>query len=147
MFTLQAIHSGSTPMAGLANANREIREAALADHARKLARLKRPRRLIDQLLEQLEELNLDDVSEVPMRLGPTLAELAEAVREWPQIEARFGSRLRPGVRTSDLIDTIFAIQEILAPPVAPGRPEIEADDPMLTLAEEPEWPLRKQGNW
>jgi hypothetical protein len=132
-------------MAGpLASANREIREAELADHARKLARLKRPRRLTDQLLEQLEELNLDDVSEVPARLGPNLEELAEAVREWPQIEGRFGSRLRPGVRTSDLIDTIFSIQEILTPPVAPGRPEIEADDPLLTLPDEPDWPLRKQ---
>jgi len=132
-------------MAGpLASANREIREAELADHARKLARLKRPRRLTDQLLEQLEELNLDDVSEVPARLGPNLQELVEAVREWPQIEGRFGPRLHPGVRTGDLIDTIFSIQEILTPPVAPGRPEIEADDPLLTLPDEPDWPLRKQ---
>ncbi|HEY0493050.1 MAG TPA: hypothetical protein VGD57_06250 [Candidatus Dormibacteraeota bacterium] len=126
-------------MAGpLSSANREIREAERLEHERKLARLKRPRLLTDQLLTQLEELNLDDVLSVPDRLGPSIEDLRESVRDWPQIETRYGSRLRPGTRTSEMIETIFAIQEILTPP----RTTSEVDDEELfALPSTPGWPF------
>lgn len=129
-------------MAGpLSSANREIREAARMDHERKLARLKRPRLLTDQLLSELEELNLDDVVQVPERLRPSLDALRESVRDWPEIESRFGSRLRTGTRTSELIETIFAVQEILTPPKAPSAND---DEDVLALPQEPGWPFTRR---
>ncbi len=122
-------------MAGsISSANREIREAERRDHARKLARLRRPRRLTDLLLTELEELNLDEVVEVPGRLRPSLMDLVDSVQPWPEIAARFGPRLRPGVRPTELIEIIFAIQEVLAPP--PPLAVIEDEDDELVAAKE-----------
>ena len=113
-------------MAGpISSANREIREAERREHARKLALLRRPRQLTDLLLTELEELNLDDVVTVPSRLRPTLIDLVESVQPWPEIAARYGPRLRPGVRPSELIEIIFAIQEVLAPPAPAAMIEDE----------------------
>jgi len=126
----------------LSSANREIREAARMDHERKLALLKRPRLLTDQLLSELEELNLDDVTQVPERLRPNLDALIESVRDWPEIESRFGPRLRTGTRTSELIETIFAVQEILTPPRAQSDAD---DDDLLALPHEPGWPFARRG--
>jgi len=129
-------------MAGpLSSANREIREAARLDHERKLARLKRPRLLTDLILSELEELNLDDVLQVPERLRPNLDALRESVRDWPEIESRFGSRLRTGTRTSDLIETIFAVQEVLTPPRASTGSD---EDGLLALPHEPGWPFARR---
>jgi hypothetical protein len=126
-------------MAGpLSSANREIREAERLEHDRKLARLRRPRLLTDQLLTELEELNLDDVVQVPERLQPSLDALKESVRDWPEIESRFGSRLRPGTRTTEMIETIFAVQEILTPPRARSASD---GDELLALQPEPGWPF------
>ena len=88
-------------MAGsISSANREIREAERREHARKLARLRRPRQLTDLLLTELEELNLDDVVDVPARLRSTLFDLVESVQPCPEIAARSCPRLRPGIRPS-----------------------------------------------
>lgn len=123
----------------LSSANREIREAQRLDDARKLARSRRPRLLTDQLLTELEELNLEDVSQVPERLRSRLDTLRESVRDWPEIESRYGSRLRPGLRISEVIDVIFAVQEILTPPRA--RSEDEDSDELWPLPHEPGWPF------
>jgi len=104
-----------------------------------MARLRRPRLLTDQLLMELEELNLDDVVQVPEGLRSKLDTLRESVRDWPQIEARYGSRLRPGVRTSEVIEIIFAVQEILTPPRAAAN---EEGDDLMPLPNEPGWPFR-----
>ena len=126
-------------MAGpLSSANHEIREAERLEHDRKLARLRRPRLLTDELLMELEELNLDDVEQVPEGLRSKLDALRESVRDWPQIESRYGSRLRPGVRTSEVIEVIFAVQEILTPPRAPAN---EEGDDLMPLPNEPGWPF------
>ncbi|HSO93129.1 MAG TPA: hypothetical protein VLS53_01495 [Candidatus Dormibacteraeota bacterium] len=126
-------------MAGpLSSANRDIREAEQLEQDRKLARLRRPRLLTDQLLMQVEELNLDDVVQVPERLRPTLDALRESLRDWPQIESRFGSRLQPGTPTSEVIEIIFAIQEILSPPRAQSKGE---DEDLMPLAHKPGWPF------
>jgi hypothetical protein len=125
-------------MAGpLSSANHEIREAERLDHDRKMARLRRPRLLTDQLLMELEELNLDDVVQVPEGLRSKLDALRESVRDWPEIESRYGTRLRPGMRTSEVIEIIFAIQEVLTPPRAPAR----EDDDLIPLPNEPGWPF------
>lgn len=126
-------------MAGpLSSANREIREAERIEHNRKLEQLRRPRLLTDQLLAELEELNLDDIVVVPERLRSNLDALMESVRDWPQIEARYGSKLRPGVATSEVIEVIFAVQEILTPPRAPSN---EEDGDLIPLSGEHGWPL------
>ena len=126
----------------LSSANREIREAERRELDRRIARLRRPRLLTDQLLTQLEELNLDDVVQVPERLGASLDGLRESLRDWPEVESRFGSRLRPGLRTSELIEIIFAIQEILTPPRISADGD---DDEVLTLPSEPSWPFESKG--
>lgn len=123
----------------LSSANREIREAQRLEDVRKLARSRLPRLLTDQLLTELEELNLEDVSQVPERLRSRLDTLRESVRDWPEIESRYGSRLRPGVRTSEVIEVIFAVQEILTPPRA--RSDDEGDDEPWPLPHEPGWPF------
>src|SRR5437773_2196832 len=53
----------------LGSANREIREADRRDQLRRRALLAEPRRLTDDLLRQLEELNLDGVDRKSTRLN------------------------------------------------------------------------------
>jgi hypothetical protein len=126
----------------ISSANREIREAERREHDRKLARLKLPRRLTDLLLSELEELNLEDVVQVPARLAPNLSELRDSLREWPEIESRYGARIRPGIRTSELIEIIFGIQEVLTPPQL--APDLQDEDDLLALPEEPGWPFERK---
>ena len=104
-------------MAGsLANANREIREAERRHEERRLAKLAEPQPLLDRLLTQLEEYNLDGVTLVPDDCEPTLTELRRHLVEWPSIGPALLARLQPGAPNADLIDAIFTIQEIIAPP-------------------------------
>jgi len=103
----------------LATANHEIREAERFEQERRLARLAEPRRLTDRLLNQLEELNLDDVGLVPDDYEPTLAELRTHLTGWAGVEGSLIDRLQSGTRTAELIETIFSIQEIIAPPTLP----------------------------
>jgi len=100
----------------LGSANREIREADRRDQQRRQARLAEPRRLTDHLLGQLEELNLDGVATVPEGYQSALAELREQLEGLGRIRPRLIDRLQPGMRTAELIDTVFIIQEIISPP-------------------------------
>jgi hypothetical protein len=111
----------------LESANREIREAERRDEERRLARQTEPRRLTDRLLTQLEELNLDGLSTVPESCEPTLSELRDHLIEWPRVGPRLIDRLQSGLRITDLIETIFSIQEIIAPPTLRTLPTEEAD--------------------
>ena len=106
-------------MGPLATANHEIREAERFEQERRLARLAEPRRLTDRLLNQLEELNLDDVELVPDDYEPTLAELRTHLTGWAGVERPLIDRLQSGTPTAELIETIFAIQEVIAPPTLP----------------------------
>ena len=99
----------------LASANHEIREAERNDQQRRLAELAEPRRLTDRLLGQLEELNLDGVRTVPDSYEPMLAELRVHLSSSP-VESPLIERLQPGTGTAELIDTVFTIQEVIAPP-------------------------------
>jgi hypothetical protein len=102
----------------LGTANYEIREAERRDEQRRRARLSEPRRLTDQLLEQLEELNLDGVRIVPGSYDPGLAEIRSHLVGCPGIGTRLLERLQSGTRTAELIETVFTIQEYIAPPTA-----------------------------
>lgn len=115
---------GNKRVAGpLATANSEIREAERLDEQRHQARLSEPRRLTDLLLNQLEELNLEGVSEVPDGYEPTLADLRALLVDQLGVGRQLIDRLQTGASTSELIETIFAVQEIISPPrLPPGAP-------------------------
>lgn len=104
----------------LGSANREIREADRRDQLRRRARLAEPRRLTDDLLHQLEELNLDGVGTVPDGYEGALAELRERLEALAKVRPRLIEQLQPGARTAELIDIVFIIQEIIAPPRLPS---------------------------
>jgi hypothetical protein len=100
----------------LGTANREIREAERRDQQRRLAQLAEPRRLTDELLGHLEELNLDGVPTVPDGYDPALAELRGQLEDLARVQPRLIERLQSGTRTAELIETVFTIQEIISPP-------------------------------
>jgi hypothetical protein len=104
----------------LGTANHEIREAERRDEERRGARLTEPRRLTDQLLGQLEELNLDGVRIVPGSYALGLAEIRSHLVGWPGIGAQLLQRLQSGTRTAELIETVFTIQEVIAQPLLPA---------------------------
>jgi hypothetical protein len=108
-------------MGPLAHANQEIRAAEQHSVERRLARLAAPHRLTDRLLDQLEELNMEDVPVVPPDYEPALTELRVQITGHDGIDQRLLERLQSGSRTADVIDTIFAIQEVLAPPTLPAE--------------------------
>ena len=101
----------------LGTANHEIREAEQRDQARRRARLAEPRRLTDELLGQLEELNLDGVQVVPGSYDPGLAEIRSHLMGWPGLGTGLLERLQSGTPTAELIDTVFSIQEVIAAPI------------------------------
>ena len=117
-------------MGPLAHANQEIRAAERHSVERRLARLTAPHRLTDKLLDQLEELNMDDVPVVPADYDAALAELREQLAGHDGIDHRLLGRLESGSRTADVIDAIFAIQEVLAPPTLPAE-AFAFEDPTL----------------
>jgi len=123
--------AGEGPVIGpLGTANHEIREAERLDHLRRRARMSEPRRLTDELLGQLEELNLDGVYIVPGTYDHGLAEIRSHLVGRPGIGPRLLERLQSGTRTAELIETVFSIQEVIAPPIlAPGMAIF--DDPDL----------------
>ncbi len=113
----------------LGSTNREIREADRRDQLRRRARLAEPRRLTDDLLQQLEELNLDGVGTVPDGYERALARLREQLEGLARVRPRLIERLQPGTRTAELIDIVFIIQEIIAPPRLPaGSVAVEDTD-------------------
>jgi len=108
-------------MGPLATANQQIREAERHFSEQRLARLTAPHRLTDRLLDQLEELNLDGVELVPQSYQPALANLREQLIGHDGLSGRLLSHLHAGTRTADLIEAIFAIQEVIAPPTLPAE--------------------------
>lgn len=104
----------------LATANQEIREAERLAVQQRIARLTAPEHLVDQLLHQLEELNLDDVRTVPDRYAPMLDDLRGLLSRQAEVSPRLLQRLQTGGRTTELIETIFSIQEAIAPPTLAG---------------------------
>ena len=114
-------------MGPLATANHQIRDAERQAIEQRLARLTAPHRLTDRLLDQLEELNLDGVQVVPDGYDQLLAQLRHQLVEQTGVSRRLLNRLQPGARVTDVIETVFAIQEVMAPPTLPGD-EFPFDD-------------------
>jgi hypothetical protein len=117
-------------MGPLATANQQIRHAERESVQARLARLTEPHRLTDRLLDQLEELNLDGIKVVPDRFGTALADVREQLAGHESVSERLLDRLQPGLKTSELIETVFAIQEVIAPPTLAGE-EFPFDDVAL----------------
>src|SRR2546428_11706694 len=91
----------------LGSANREIREADRRDQLRRRARLAEPRRLTDDLLHHLEELNPDGVGTVPDGYATALAPMREQLegvgpRRAPPLERR-----PPRARSAPAIAIVF----------------------------------------
>jgi hypothetical protein len=128
-------------MAGLAGANREIREAERREQERRSANAQRPKRLTDRLLVQLEEFNLAGVRNVPAWFQPMLVQLTEALTLWPGAEARFGPRLRSGLRTTAVIATVFDIQAMISPASGEHGALTDDEEDALTLPEAWPWSL------
>jgi hypothetical protein len=106
----------------LATANQQIRDAERHAIQQRRARLTAPHLLTDRLLQQLEELNLDGVGAVPDQLEPLLADLRGQLADRPGLSRHLVDRLQPGAPPAELIETIFSIQEVIAPPtLAPGE--------------------------
>lgn len=106
-------------MGPLATANQEIRDAERQAIELRIARLKAPHRMTDRLLDQLEELNLDGIPTVPEYYEKALDDLRHELDGHHGLSRRLLDRLQPGIRTADLIETVFAIQEVIAPPILP----------------------------
>jgi len=64
-------------------------------------------------------LNLDDVQLVPDDYEPTLAELRTHLTGSAGVDRSLIDRLQSGAPTAELIETIFTIQEVIAPPTLP----------------------------
>jgi hypothetical protein len=114
-------------MGPLATANQQIRTAERESVQARLARLTEPHRLTDRLLDQLEELNLDGIKVVPAGFGAALADVREQLAGDERVSERLLDRLQPGLKTSELIETVFAIQEVIAPPTLEAE-EFPFDD-------------------
>lgn len=109
------------PVTGpLASANQEIREAERQSLEQQHARLTEPKRLTDRLLDQLEELNLDGVQNVPESYEPMLAGLRDQLGAHPELDRRIIDCLQPGTSTAEVIEAIFSIQEVITPPTLPA---------------------------
>jgi hypothetical protein len=104
----------------LGTANHEIREADRRAQQRRRARQNEPRRLTDRLLGELEELNLDGILIVPRSYDSGLAEIRGQLVGWPGMGTRLLERLHSGARTAEMIEAVFLIQEVIAPPTLPA---------------------------
>jgi hypothetical protein len=104
----------------LGTANHEIREADRRAQQRRRARQNEPRRLTDRLLGELEELNLDGILIVPRSYDSGLAEIRGQLVGWPGMGTRLIERLHSGGRTAEMIEAVFLIQEVIAPPTLPA---------------------------
>jgi hypothetical protein len=101
------------PMTGLlAQTNATIREAERRQREARdrESRLRRPVRLIDQLLQELEELNLKGMKRVPMAYEPRLDEIVSLVAPTPAVADHLGN-VKVKVAIPKLMDALYAIEE------------------------------------
>lgn len=101
------------PMTGLlAQTNATIREAERRQREarERESRLRRPVRLIDQLLQELEELNLKGMKRVPMAYEPRLDEIVSLVAPTPSVLDYLGN-VKVKVAIPKLMDALYAIEE------------------------------------
>jgi hypothetical protein len=117
----------------LAQTNATIREAEQRQReARARAtELRRPVRLIDRLLEELEELNLKGMKRVPMAYEPRLLEIVGLVSPTPEVADHLGN-VKVKVAIPKLMDALYAIEEAvfmerLGPAIVPEEDPFSSD--------------------
>lgn len=106
----------------LSQACLEIREAE-EEHQSQQARqrlYRRPIEVIDSLINSLEELNLKRISRVPLSYEPRLLQLRGMIAG-SGVSAQQLDDLRTRVRIGKLMDSLYAVQEVL---FAQTRPDI-----------------------
>ncbi|HSO93670.1 MAG TPA: hypothetical protein VLS53_04270 [Candidatus Dormibacteraeota bacterium] len=96
----------------LAQTNATIREAERRQREARdrESQLRRPVRLIDQLLQELEELNLKGMKRVPMAYEPRLDEIVSLVAPTPTVVNHL-SNVKVKVAIPKLMDALYAIEE------------------------------------
>lgn len=68
-------------------------------------RLDQAIRILDGLIEDIEQLNLEERSRVPLAWQPRLAEIAAA------LPVECGDRLRAGISPQRLLDQVYDVQQ------------------------------------
>ncbi|HEY0491922.1 MAG TPA: hypothetical protein VGD57_00450 [Candidatus Dormibacteraeota bacterium] len=111
----------------LAQTNATIREAERRQREarNRESQIRRPVRLIDQLLQELEELNLKGMKRVPMAYEPRLDEIVSLVASTPAVVDQLGN-VKVKVAIPKLMDALYAIEEAVF--VERTGPTIEPDE-------------------
>ncbi len=117
----------------LAQTNATIREAERRQREARdrESQLRRPVKLIDQLLQELEELNLKGMKRVPMAYEPRLDEIVSLVAPTPAVVDYLGN-VKVKVAIPKLMDALYAIEEAvfnerLGPAIEPGEDSFPSD--------------------
>lgn len=117
----------------LAQTNATIREAERRQREARdrESQLRRPVRLIDQLLQEMEELNLKGMKRVPMAYEPRLDEIVRLVAPTPAVVEHLGN-VKVKVAIPKLMDALYAIEEAvfverLGPTLEPDEEAFRTD--------------------
>jgi hypothetical protein len=113
----------------LAQTNATIREAERRQREARARELevRRPVRLIDGLLHELEELNLKGMKRVPMAYEPRLEEIVSLVAPTPAV-GDYLSNVKVKVAIPKLMDALYAIEEAVFTERLGAAVEAEADE-------------------
>ena len=117
----------------LAQTNATIRDAERRQREARAreSQLRRPVRLIDRLLQELEELNLKGLKRVPMAYEPRLDEIVSLVAPSPAVGSHLAN-VKVKVAIPKLMDALYAIEEAvfterLGPAIQPDPAEFSSD--------------------
>ncbi len=113
----------------LAQTNATIRDAERRQRearARELE-LRKPVRLIDRLLQELEELNLKGFKRVPMAYEPRLEEIVSLVAPTPAV-GDYLANVKVKVAIPKLMDALYGIEEAVFTQRLGPAAEPDADD-------------------
>ena len=96
----------------LAQTNATIRDAERRQREARMkeSQLRRPVRLIDRLLQEMEELNLKGMKRDPMAYEPRLEEIVSLVTPTPTVDSHLAN-VKVKVAIPKLMDALYAIEE------------------------------------
>ena len=117
----------------LAQTNATIRDAERRQREARVkeSQLRRPVRLIDRLLQEMEELNLKGMKRVPIAYEPRLEEIVSLVTPTPTVDSHLAN-VKVKVAIPKLMDALYAIEEAvfterLGPAIQPDPAEFSSD--------------------
>ncbi|MDQ6885320.1 MAG: hypothetical protein M3077_13970 [Candidatus Dormibacteraeota bacterium] len=113
----------------LAQTNATIRDAERRQRearARELE-LRKPVRLIDRLLQELEELNLKGMKRVPLAYEPRLEEIVSLVAPTPAV-GDYLANVKVKVAIPKLMDALYGIEEAVFMQRLGASADSDADD-------------------